>query len=156
MTDDERAPLRVTWSPIHLPRWVLLLKYLGFAFFASVAAVAGAPSLDLTTPSGYRPIWAIIIVVSAVVSSAALMIERRPLERRFDSHYRTGSERVEMWSTLVLTSFAIAYVGAITQFAVAGDEDKQALAVVLNLVLLMPAGRFLSLVARSRRGRRIA
>lgn len=145
----------MTWEPIRLPRWVLLLKYLGFAVFAAIASVAGAPSLDLTTPSGYRSIWAAIIVLSSLVSAFALMVERRPLARQLDRHYRTNSERIEMWSTLVLTSFAIAYVGAITQFAVAGDADKQALAVVLNLVLLLPAGRYLTLVARSRRGRHI-
>lgn len=118
------------------PRWAYLLTYGGLVVFGIIAVIVGVPSIDLTTPDGYRPIWAGFIMVSGIVSAVGLM-----------GHWHT----LERWGVLFLVAFTSAYVFAIAKLALQGDAGRQALAVILIVVLIFPASRYLVLVARGRR-----
>ena len=61
--------MRNAWEPIAIPRWAITAKYLAFVVVGVHAFVSGVPSLDLTTPDGYAPIWAGVIAFFAAVGA---------------------------------------------------------------------------------------
>lgn len=136
MTPAPKTHRRSFREPLHIPRWILLLKYLGFAFFGVVAYNVGVPRLDLTTPEGYRPIWAAAIVLFALTAALFLIIQKPNLERI---------------SLVGLVGFLGVYIYAITQAALDGGEGYKALASVLWLLIVFPAGRFVALLPRGRK-----
>lgn len=138
---------RVSFAPIKIPRWALLLKYIGFTVFGVIANGSGAPSLDLATPEGYRPIWSSFIVCFAAAAFIACLFGGERVSRGTP----TRGEHFERWFVLGLISFCSAYVYAIGARALGGDQDVQALAVMMFLVMLLPIARFLTLLPRSRR-----
>jgi hypothetical protein len=132
----KKRPRKSLREPLHIPRWVLILKYIGFAYFGGVSAYLGVPRLDLTTPDGYRPVWAAVIVVASLWSLGALIL---------------GKPKVERWTVGVLVSFLFAYVYAIVNAAWSGETNYSALAAILPLVTLFPIGRFVGLLPRGRK-----
>ncbi|RFA14549.1 hypothetical protein B7R21_06280 [Subtercola boreus] len=114
-------------------RWVYLGKYLFFALFGVVAAIRGAPSLDLSTPDGYRPIWAVFIVIASLGCLYGCLRD---------------NERLEWLSLLVMLPCLGAYVYAIAYAAAYGAREKQALAIIITLVLFLPTGRWFDLMPR--------
>lgn len=132
---DPREAFRPDLTPVKVPRWVFLLKYAGFATFGVYAVISGTPTFDLTTPEGYRPVWAAAVIVTAAVCFIACLF---------------GWWRVEEWVVLGLSSFLIAYVWALSQRAwVEGDDRAQAITVLVVTVLILPVSRFLTLAYRA-------
>jgi hypothetical protein len=132
---------------VKIPRWALLLKYFGFTIFGIIARGSGAPSLDLATPEGYRPIWSTAIVLFGAAAFIACLFGGT----RVAPGTPTRGEDFERWFVLGLISFCSAYVYAIGSRALMGDRDVQALAVMMFLVMILPIARFLTLLPRSRR-----
>ncbi|MEF2979114.1 hypothetical protein [Subtercola sp. YIM 133946] len=120
-------------TPIVTSRWVYLGKYLFFAIFGTVAAVRGAPALDLATPDGYRPVWAVFIVAAALACLWGCLRDR---------------ERLEWFGLLVMIPFLGAYVFAIANAAAYGAREKQALAFIVILILFLPLGRWFDIMPR--------
>ena len=63
-------------TPIYIPRWVLVAKYGFFLVIAGVTAIRGSVTLDLTTPTGYTPIWCAAVAVGAVVALPASFLPK--------------------------------------------------------------------------------
>lgn len=134
---DPREALRPDLSPIKVPRWVFLVKYAAFTAFGFYAAIAGTPTFDLSTPEGYRPIWAAFVVATAFATFVSCLF---------------GWWRVEQWTVLAMTSFMLAYVYSLAIRAWAdGDSRAQAITVLTVAVMVLPVGRFLTLARRSAR-----
>lgn len=126
----------LTREPIILPRETLFAKYLILAAFGVAAFESGVPTLDITTPSGYVPIWAVVITLAAGVSFAACIL---------------GRDKVEMWATLVLWCSMTAYVCSALALAADGDGDRVAFAVILSSVLILPFARWVWLILNARK-----
>lgn len=133
MTPRKIAALRPTLAPLVTSRETYLLTYLAIATFGAVAGVRGAPSIDLTTPEGYRSIWAFVVVLSGGLSFAACLFDR---------------PRWERWSVLAMLSAASGYVFSAAALALAGDENRQSFAIVTFVLLILPTSRFLDLLPK--------
>ena len=124
------------WSPVIVLRVSLFLVYAGFVYSAVVAFIAGVPVFDLTTPSGYQPVWAVILGVSALVSAIGATTDRW--------------QALERWSSLVLSAMMMTYVGALFGIAYAeGDPNRHFAAGIATIALVLPATRFVYLAAQS-------
>lgn len=126
----------LTREPVILPRETLLVKYLLLAGFGVAAFIVGTPSLNLTTPSGYEPVWAGAIVLTASLSFIGCIL---------------GRDKIEMWATLGLWSSMLVYVGSILTLAAQGVGERQALAIVLSSVLVLPFARWVWLILNARK-----
>jgi hypothetical protein len=124
------------WSPVIVLRVALVATYLGYVYAAVIAFRAGVPIFDLTTPPGWRPVWAALLAVSALVSAIGSIADRW--------------QRVERWATLVLTALLLAYVGGLN---IAGyveqDLDRQFVGAIAFIAAILPATRFIYLAAQS-------
>lgn len=126
-----RRGLRGSRGPrvLILPAWTGPATYVLYAAFSVVAFVAGVPSLDLSTPEGYRPFWALALVLGSVAGLVGFVGESPPWNR------------VELAGSLVVVAFAGAYLWAIGVPALEGDQDRQANAILILTALIFPLGR---------------
>lgn len=86
-------------EPLVIPRWMLSAKYAFFAILGLLAAIAGIPSFDITTFSGYTTPWSAGIVIAASFAFYA------SLEQSRERH-------MEKWSVIALVSLLGAYLVA--------------------------------------------
>jgi uncharacterized membrane protein SpoIIM required for sporulation len=65
------------WGPVIVLRVALVAIYLGYVYASVIAFISGVPIIDLTTPHGYRPIWAVLLGAAAVVSAVGSLTDHR-------------------------------------------------------------------------------
>jgi hypothetical protein len=124
------------WTPIYVPRWAFVIKYLLFVYWGFWAILAGIPAFDMTAPHGWSVIWGSLMVVAGAVSAASVT--------------RARGERIERWSVGVLCVLSIGYIGSINVLAfVSALPNYQALAAGISLVFVLPLARFLYLAAQA-------
>jgi len=113
---------------------MLVVMYSGFVGLGVVSAVAGIPSLDLTTPDGYVTPYALAIAVCAVVALVGSTAEAR--------------ERTELTGALPLFCLLTAYAGAAGLRSLEGNLGTAAFSIVVLMITLVPAARGISLLRR--------
>jgi hypothetical protein len=128
---DRRRGQRGPQGPrvLVLPYWCGHATYLLYAGFAAVAFVSGVPSLDLSSPEGYRPFWAVALVLGSLAGLIGFIGETPPWNR------------VELAGSLTVIAFTAAYLYSIAVLAIEGDTARQALAILLFAALVFPVGR---------------
>jgi hypothetical protein len=84
-------------EPLVIPRWMLTAKYVFFVVLGIFAAMAGIPSFDLTTWSGYTTPWSAGVVISASLAAYASLSPAR-------------ERQLEKWAAVALVSFLAGYV----------------------------------------------
>lgn len=125
-------------DPIEVPRWMLTAKYFGFVILGVFGAIAGIPSVSLTTWPGYVTPYSILIAVSAGVAMFG------SFSRRF--------EKYERWAALVLASLLSLYAAAAVSLAVQGGANaagRAAFAVVVVIITMLPSVRAAKLLSRT-------
>lgn len=141
---------RMRAEPIFVPRWVLVVMYSGFIVLGGMAAIAGIPTLDLTTPEGYVTPYALAIALFAIIAAVGASLGFR-------------HERLELVGALLLFSLLTTYAGSALFLSAGGDIGRATFAVVILMVTFAPAARGMGLlfarirvwIAR-RRDRRVA
>lgn len=88
----------VRWisEPLIIPRWMLTAKYVFFVVLGTLAAIAGVPSIDLTTWTGYTTFWAFAVTGSAGVAAWASVSR--------------GRETAEKWGVVSLVALLGLYL----------------------------------------------
>jgi hypothetical protein len=124
------------WGPVIVLRVALVAIYLGYVYASVIAFISGVPIIDLTTPHGYRPIWAVLLGAAAVVSAVGSLTDRW--------------QRVELWATLGLSALLLPYIGGLTIVGfIEHDLDRQFIGVIAFIAAIMPMVRFVYLAAQS-------
>jgi len=121
-------------DPIIVPRWMLVTMYSGFVVLGIVAAIAGIPTLDLETPSGFITPYAIAIATCGALAVIGATSRRREL--------------LEMIGAVLLFCLLTAYAGAASQYFLAGDMRRGTFSIVVLMVTFAPAAQGLSLLYR--------
>ncbi len=132
MSQQEAPP--VPDEPIVIPRPALITMYAGFVVLGSVAAIAGIPTLDASTPDNLITPYALAITLCAIAAVIGASSKRR--------------EPIEMAGALLLFILLTAYAAAAAQHFVSGDLRRGSFSIVLVMITLAPAARGLSLLRR--------
>lgn len=127
-------PFRLPPEPIVVPRWMLLTMYSGFVLLGATAGLAGIPTLDLATPSGFITPYAIAIGTCGAV--AVIGASRRQFEV------------VEMIGACLLFCLLSAYAAAASGYFLAGDLRRGTFSIIVLMVTFAPAARGISLLIR--------
>jgi len=143
MTSEGRAARRErtrfeiwAWSPVIVLRVALVATYVIYAYASIIAFLAGVPIFDLTTPSGWTPIWAVVMGGSATFAAVGSTSERW--------------ERLEMWSGGFLSAMMFAYVLGLNIVAWASlDASRQFVGAIALIAFVLPVTRFVYLAAQS-------
>lgn len=125
----------LSWSkdPIHVPRWMLTLKYVAFAILGILSFIGGIPSLTLATFDTYTAYWSIGLVVCALI--AAVLSFRKAWEPR------------EKWFALIVAGLLMSWaVAAIWRASVEGDITRVAGAFAVLVISFLPAVRAFGLL----------
>lgn len=124
------------WSPVIVLRVALVITYMLYVYSSVIAFMAGIPVFSLVAWEGYTPIWAVVLGASAVASAVGAISD--------------DWQRIEKWSSLVLTSMLIGYVGGLNLVGfLEGDLTRQFVGVIALIALVLPATRFAWLAAQS-------
>lgn len=111
-----------------VPRWMLTLKYALFTVLGVCGAIAGIPTLSLTTWDGYTTFWGAGLAIAAGIAAAA--------------SYRARWEPVERWASLCTASLLITYAaGAFILAFGEGHVGRMTFAIGLLIVTLFPSVR---------------
>jgi hypothetical protein len=120
--------IRNAWEPIGIPRWAVSLKYFLFAIVGAVSYFVGQPSLDLTTFSGYTPVW------SAFVCAGGLIGFFGSLRPRWAALEAIGAVITVAFLSVLVLSFFI--------------RGSLAVGILLTIVTVLPGTRAGFLVTR--------
>lgn len=129
------------WSPIIVLRIALVIIYVLYGYASIVAFIAGIPLFDnVVDVTNFTSIWALLMGPAAVVAAIASTTHRW--------------ETMEKWAALVLTALQSGYViGMNTAGFILGDLDRQYVAAVALIAIVLPATRFVYLAAQSGKGK---
>lgn len=125
----------LSWSkdPIHVPRWMLTLKYAAFVVLGILSFIGGIPSLTLATFDTYTAYWSIGLVVCSVI--AAVLSFRKAWEPR------------EKWFALLVAGLLLTWAGAaIWRASSEGDITRVAGAFAVLIISFLPAVRAFGLL----------
>lgn len=126
------------WSPVNLFRVALVSSYIIAIGFASMAGVAGVPIFKATGAEDFTVPWAVILAVSSLVAAIGAI----------DDRWR----KMEMWAALGVLVCHFSYVVPIYVVGFfAGDVNRQAVAVALTQIIVLPLSRFAWLASRAGR-----
>lgn len=124
-------------DPLVIPRWLLTLKYLGFAILGFLVMLGGLPTLDLLTFQGYTSIWAGGLILASVSGGYYSLSER--------------GERKEKWGSL--TVFALLFTWAIAAIFratfVEADIERVSGAFAVLLISMLPGVRAWDLLRKA-------
>lgn len=123
------------WGPVIVLRVALVATYLLYIYASVIAFVSGVPILDLSTPSGYRAIWAILLGAAAVASAIGSITD----------HW----QKLELWATLALSALLLTYIGSLNIAGyVENDLARQFIGVIALIAGVLPLTRFVYLAAQ--------
>jgi hypothetical protein len=124
------------WSPVVVLRVALASTYLMYVYAAIIGFISGVPVLDLTTPSGYLPIWSTILGVSALVSAVGSLTDRW--------------QQVEKWASLGVSAMMLAYFGGLNLMGwIENDLNRQFVGTIAIIASILPITRFVYLAAQT-------
>jgi hypothetical protein len=127
------------WADKHLviPRWIISMIYIQVIVLGIVAAIAGVPTIDLTTFKGYLTPWSIALATGALVGAIASLREQW--------------EWIELIGAVILVGCLLVYCyGAWTLFHSGGELDagRAAFAIVITIITDIPAIRLAYMLSR--------
>lgn len=132
---------RTEWrEPIIIPRWALVLAYLGFLALGVASAIVGVPSLQEATWRSYTLYWATGLAVFALFGALGAL--------------RAVWEAIEKWAAVgisaILSAYTFANLVMLLEPARHGFTAARFAFVVILLILnLLPMARALSLLRRT-------
>lgn len=125
----------LSWSkdPIHVPRWLVTLKYAAFAILGLLSFVGGIPSLTLATFDTYTAYWSLGLIACSLVAAVL--------------SFRKGWEPGEKWFALIVTGLLMSWaVAAIWRAAVEGDIERVAGSFAVLVISGLPGVRAFGLI----------
>lgn len=123
------------WSrdPIHVPRWMLTLKYFAFVILGVLAVIGGIPTLNSLTFDAFTTGWSGGLVIAAAIAAVA----------SFQKHW----EGLEKWAALVVTALLVTWaIAAMVRAVGEGDVGRMAGAFSILVMSMLPAVRVLGLM----------
>jgi hypothetical protein len=120
---------------IVIPRWVLVIKYCAFILIGVTVVITTSPSLNLTTASGYTPVWGGMLIGSAIICVVGSL--------------RGLLEPIERWGVLMLSALLLGYAFAPLSLVFHGDTDKAVYSSIALTLCILPAVRAIQLIRQS-------
>jgi hypothetical protein len=120
--------IRNAWEPIGIPRWAVSVKYFLFIAVGTLSYFVGQPSLDLTTFSGYTPIWSLFVGVGGFLGFIG------SLKPRWAAWEAIGAVLTVSFLAVLVLSFFI--------------RGSLAVGILLTIVTVLPGTRAGFLVTR--------
>lgn len=127
-------------EPIAIPRWALVLKYLGFVALGIASGIAGVPSLEEATWRSYTIYWATGLAVFSLFAALGAL----------HAHW----EAVEKWGAVGISSILAAYTCANLIMLIEPARHgftaaRVAFVVILIIINMLPLSRAWSLLRRT-------
>jgi hypothetical protein len=128
----------IAWSkePIHVPRWMLTMKYFAFAILGLLSFIGGIPTLSIATFDTFTTAWSGGLVVAGTVAAITSI--------------RRSWEGVEKWAALIVAALLFTWaVAAIIRAASEADISRVAGAFAVLVISMLPAARAFGLMRRA-------
>ena len=125
----------LSWSkdPIHVPRWMLTLKYVAIIVLGILSFIGGIPSLTIATFDTYTVYWSVGLIACSAI--AAIL------------SFRKAWEPGEKWFALIVAGLLMSWAGAaIWRASVEGDITRVAGAFAVLVISFLPAVRAFGLL----------
>ncbi len=151
-------PWRAHQQPTGFRKWALsqvaayrvglVLGYLGTIYFGSQAFIAGVPAFEFTTPRGWTPIWAVILMVGGLVAAiGAIRAGTEPVTREVRIF-----NRIELGGAIALFLTLGVYAAVLLILGYGfGDVNRQAVGSGFVALGIHPAVRMIWLIFRPRK-----